>query len=503
MIPIKQEIDEKIISKKSKVFLSHLNKKYHDFSYFLKCMILRADDWEKISSMDFFKPAKELLRKLNNNPYDFSPIIEIIELINEHKQAQINSKVKKMYGDVITPFSVVNEMLDTLPTYVWGNPYLKWFNPASGIGTFAIIIVQRLMESLKDYEDDELNLINDVDRYNHIVQNMLYMCDNQTSSNCIADQFIPHANIYTKSYLRNGFDWHMENVWKIKKFDIIVNSPPYNSLCHKFSTKSVSLLKENGLLVQVNPATWRKPTSENSQAKEAWNLLTHENRLLYLEIHPLKDGYKNFGEYRRYDFFCMKKTTEHIETQLVDEKGVRYKTDLSHLQFLPNYNIENVEKLLSKQYDDFFEIEENLDNCDRILFSRTAYGQDRPYVSEVKVGRYIYPLVHYIKEDGVVLMYSAVNDRGFFGVPKVIFGEKGLHDVIIDMNGEYGMTSHSFALRVETYEEALRIKEYVLSDEFKEIIASCSWGSYYIALSKPPCFIDWRMFTYFKDKFWI
>ena len=38
------------------------------------------------------------------------------------------------------------------------------------------------------------------------------------------------------------------------------------------------------------------------------------------------------------------------------------------------------------------------------------------------------------------------------------------------------------------------IRNYLVSDEFQDILSSCSWGNYRI---------DWRLFTYFKKNFWI
>jgi len=49
------------------------------------------------------------------------------------------------------------------------------------------------------------------------------------------------------------------------------------------------------------------------------------------------------------------------------------------------------------------------------------------------------------------------------------------------------------AIPVESYEEAEKIKNVLLSDEFNKIIKSTSWGNYQI---------DWRMFTYFKKDWW-
>ena len=45
-------------------------------------------------------------------------------------------------------------------------------------------------------------------------------------------------------------------------------------------------------------------------------------------------------------------------------------------------------------------------------------------------------------------MYSKVNDRGHFGIPKVIIGEAGINDVIIDIDGEYGLTNGEIGIKI-------------------------------------------------------
>ena len=62
------------------------------------------------------------------------------------------------------------------------------------------------------------------------------------------------------------------------------------------------------------------------------------------------------------------------------------------------------------------------------------------------------------------------------------------------MNGEYGMTNHSMAIEVENEEEAKKLEEFLKSKEMKNIVDSCKWSNY---------MIDWNMFKYMKDKFWM
>ena len=88
--------------------------------------------------------------------------------------------------------------------------------------------------------------------------------------------------------------------------------------------------------------------------------------------------------------------------------------------------------------------------------------------------------------------FTEKNEKDHFGKKKIIFGETGINkNIILDKNGEYGLTSSSFAIQTNSHFE--EIKKALLSDKFQMILKSCSWGNYRI---------DWRLFTYFKKDFW-
>ena len=67
------------------------------------------------------------------------------------KYVEVADVEKKTLGEVMTPITLVEEMLDTLPSDVWSNPNLKWLDPCAGVGTFPSIVVQRLMKGLEKF----------------------------------------------------------------------------------------------------------------------------------------------------------------------------------------------------------------------------------------------------------------------------------------------------------------------------------------------------------------
>lgn len=94
---------------------------------------------------------------------------ELLELINDCLKPK--NVEKKENGEVFTPMTLVNEMLDQLPKDLWKNKNLKWLDPAAGMGNFSIAVYLRLKEGLE-------NEIKDLkERKKHILENMIYMCE--------------------------------------------------------------------------------------------------------------------------------------------------------------------------------------------------------------------------------------------------------------------------------------------------------------------------------------
>ncbi len=198
--------------------------------------------------LNLFKRIKALTDK-NINKMDH--IKDIILMLREY--VKVGEVEKKKFGEVMTPLELVKEMLATLPEEVWSNPNLKWLDPANGTGPYPIMVIYKLMIGLADWEPDAEK------RYKHIVENMIYVCELQPKNMflymCAIDPFDSYKlNIYTGSFLEEGFDFHMKNVWGLDKFDIVMGNPPYNQMIDMdFLCKSHDI---SDVILYVHPSTW-------------------------------------------------------------------------------------------------------------------------------------------------------------------------------------------------------------------------------------------------------
>ena len=414
--------------------------------------------------------------------------IELLDFINDCLKPK--ELEKKKFGEVFTPMTLINDMLDKLPIDIWTKPELKWLDPANGMGNFPVAIYLRLMKGL------ELKFPDNKKRKKHILENMLYMSEINKKNCFITRQIFDINNEYKLNiYEGNSLEMDTKNIWNIEKFDIIVGNPPYQNnqeackkrgggdlLWNKFVLKFLDLVEDEKYLLFVHPNGWRKPESEKSKYKNLFELMTKENQMLYLEIHDTKDGIKNFHCGTRYDWYLIHKKPAYKITTIKDEKGIINNIDLSKWYFLPNYLFTEINKIIN--------INKNNDN---IIFNRTNYGTDSKHVIHLKNNEYKYTLIHSTNKKSVRYYYSSKNNNGHFGIKKVIFGESGINNAIIDENGEYGMTQGCMGIPFDNINESYKIKKAIESILFKNILQACSWSNFRI---------DWRLFTYFKKDFY-
>jgi hypothetical protein len=178
-------------------------------------------------------------------------IKEVVKVLKDY--VLIADVKKKEFGEVMTPLTLIKDMLSILPQDVWSNPNLKWLDSCNGTGPYPIMVIYKLMNGLKDYEPD------DEKRYKHIIENMIYVGEIQPKNmflymNAVDPMNEYNLNIYTGSFLEKEFDYHMKNVWSVDKVDIIIGNPPYNQMIDMlFLQKSYKI---SDRILYVQPSTW-------------------------------------------------------------------------------------------------------------------------------------------------------------------------------------------------------------------------------------------------------
>ena len=403
---------------------------------------------------------------------------------------------KKKFGEVFTPMELIDQMLRKLDDYykkmkknkgksIFSNSKLKWYDPASGMGSFSVNVFYKLMNGLKDEIKDEET------RKKHILENMLYMTEINKKNCYILRKVFNDKKYKLNIYCGDSLKVDIQKRFNTNHFDVIMGNPPFShdsnratgkTIWQEFVIKSLNELVEGGFLTFIHPSQWRKPESKQSRFGGLFDLMTHQNQLLYLEMHNTKNGQSVFQSGTRYDWYILEHVKATHKTEILDDKHKKISLDLNEWSFLPNNNMNKIKKLLAKRNDDHVPV-----------IKDSKYYTLAKHTSKTKTLTHTYPLVHSTPKSGTRYYYSNTNDRGHFGIPKIIFGESGISDIIIDLDGKYGMTESAMAIRVKNKTEAEKLKKALESNEFQDILNACSWSNFRI---------DWRLFTYFKKDFY-
>jgi len=114
-------------------------------------------------------------------------------------------------------------------------------------------------------------------------------------------------------------------------------------------------------------------------------------------------------------------------------------------------------------------------------------------MSKKKTDKHIYPVITSTSKNGVKYIYSSINNKGFFGDKKIIFGDGGIGIPIIDILGDYGLSEHAIGLEINSIEQGEIMKKCLMSNKFQKILKACNYSSFQL---------EWNIFPSFKKNFY-
>jgi|SaaInlStandDraft_7_1057024.scaffolds.fasta_scaffold01216_5 hypothetical protein len=245
--------------------------------------------WEKdnLFNLIYYLSINYLVNnnEINNILYQFrmtynSLINEPNELLDYLKKSLKPKELeKKKFGEVFTPMILIDDMMDKLDEYykkdhkksIFSNSKLKWYDPASGMGTFPVNVYYRLMDGLKK------EIPNDETRKKHILENMLYMAEINKKNCYIISKVLNNKKYKLNIYCGDSLNYDIHKKFNIEKFDVIMGNPPFNkggiksssgrmlgnenkTIWPDFIQSSLNHLQDNGYLTFINPLSWLKKT---------------------------------------------------------------------------------------------------------------------------------------------------------------------------------------------------------------------------------------------------
>lgn len=82
----------------------------------------------------------------------------------------------------------------------------------------------------------------------------------------------------------------------------------------------------------------------------------------------------------------------------------------------------------------------------------------------------MFPVIHTLNKEGIGLVWSNIDDKGHFGLPKVLL-TFGRHQYPYnDYKGEYGMSQIIYGVDVKNKTEGDDIVHVINSKTFKEVL---------------------------------
>jgi SAM-dependent methyltransferase len=411
---------------------------------------------------------------------------KLLEFI--HGELKPKKKEKKENGEVFTPLSLVNEMLDKLDEAytkengksIFTELTLKWLDPAVGIGNFPIIVYQRLMKGLKMPEED---------RRKHILEQMIYSVELNPKNVFIYKKIFCGDKYKLNIYEGNTLKMDMKKEFKLPPdfigFDVVMGNPPFQEkvgsnktepLWNKFIKHALTILKPSGYLVYVHPSGWRNINGKFKNIQR--DILSRD--LQYLEIHNEKDGLKTFSSSTRYDWYVLKnEIIDTTKTIIKFQDGTTNIINVNGLEFIPNGEYETIMSMIAKPN------EENVN----VIYSRSLYGTDKKHMSRTKTDDY--PCVYTVNSKSEITYYYSSKQHGHFGVPKLIWSNGGNTGSYIDI-GDYGLTQFAYAI-IDHPENLPKIKEVFDSKEFRKLMELCAVGQFSV---------NYKVISIFKKDFW-
>jgi hypothetical protein len=182
-------------------------------------------------------------------------------------------------------------------------------------------------------------------------------------------------NVYRGSFLEEGFDKHMKEVWGLEGFNVVVGNPPYqdggkeeeaNKLYPLFINESIKRIHINGYCLMVTPTGWFSNTSDIGKGKTGISILKvfQSKNLIFLEPNSdrLRSDYFT-GVGSTFCYFLLKNNTEYNETIIGDSKfNIRKFESLPKIQNKLSFSIfekfiyysKNLEKISKEK--EFYEI---------------------------------------------------------------------------------------------------------------------------------------------------
>tara|TARA_Y100000389_G_scaffold45802_1_gene40675 strand:+ start:72 stop:1466 length:1395 start_codon:yes stop_codon:yes gene_type:complete len=378
--------------------------------------------------------------------------IQTFNIEADTQDLKVNPEMKLLYGEIFTPFSLIEKMFSLFPSEVFSNPDKKWLDSGAGTGFFSMFLYKKLDRGLKK-QFPRARI-----RHNHIIKNMIYMVEIRDENIAkLKTVFGKHANIYHQNFLS---DFHFP------MFDYVIGNPPYNSNGMKkvptnklkkkkqdgqtiwldFIKRAISLLKQNGRLLYIVPSLWMKPDKAM-----AYDYITQ------FKLHKIccltnteTNKYFNREAQTPTCYFTLEKTDTDYQVLLYDnqrDKFINHK--IENKGAIPLFAASVIQKLIKY-----------VDKVGTIYIIKTNMPKKKSLFSQKPLKCYNYKniktcILNKLAPE-LVINYSNVK-QAYADQPKLVLAHKMYGFPYVDELGEFGISNRDNYVIVERNVEELKI----------------------------------------------
>ena len=250
------------------------------------------------------------------------------------------------------------------------------------------------------------------------------------------------------------------------RFDLVLGNPPYQeikdgnrisrTLWTEFAVLGAGLLREGGALAMIHPPGWRGLGPTFAAAKEAIGGL----RIRWIRaVNGEREGRAVFGAATPFDAYAAFRGGPESPTEIETPAGSAMHR-AGEWDFIPSSEFAVLRRIIAGPGDEAV----------RVVHDVSLYDERKGTASESRTGDFRLPCVRYVHRDGTMSLWWAREDRGHFGIPKVMFGiMANSGDVRVDAEGGYGLVRYMAAIHDEP-ENLERIAAAMRSARFGKVM---------------------------------
>lgn len=397
------------------------------------------------------------------------------------------SKADKLeYGEIYTPFSLIEKMLDLFDPIVFTDPQKTWLDIGAGQGYFSLLLFNRLNKGLEN------SITNEAERKSHIVQKMLHMIELKDSNvAALRALFGPDANI-----IHTDFCTYQPPA----PYDYIIGNPPYNAHgMKKVPTNTIRDKKRDGItlwtvfirqallmltlapatlaagqLCLIVPALWMKPDKSGIH-----QLLTQYKieKIHCLSSNETNTLFKGEAQTPTCYFLLTNTKADNMTLQLYDIKRQAYVTFPQRpghpLPLFAAHVIQKLERWIAIAGS--LPVKKTNMPPQKSQFTEAPYNPAFPYInitSCVLAAGGLQPLLLLNYSDG---------PQAFHGQPKLVLAHKMYGFPYFDREGHYGIANRdNYVLLGKTVTEFEQLQAFLSSKFALYIFAATRYRMKYL-----------------------